>query len=176
MQSLRKNTTTKNTASSPMFIYAKFRGVCKCGRGFIAGEQIEFDPSGRQKRCVQCAKKRASHSGIGQLIDFDSYSGVVQRLKRIDSLPRPLAPHIAHEYWKLMQEISTAPESSKSVTSFLQSTARCCNSSPSERYVVSLLEERQCVHCLQMQSTGDLVLMDFPSRNVHCIWCECTNV
>lgn len=161
--------------ASPVFIYAKFRGVCKCGRGFIAGEQIEFDPSGRQKRCVQCAKKRKAH-GIGQVIDFDSYSGVVQRLKRIAALPRPLAPHIAHEYWNLMQEISTAPDSSKSVVSFVQSAARCCSSSPSERYVVSLLEERQCVHCLQMQSTGDLVLMDFPSRNVHCIWCECTSV
>ncbi len=175
-------TQRKSTASNPVYMYAKFRGVCKCGRGFIAGEQIEFDPAGRHKRCVQCARKRQSTqrtqplTGIGQVIDFDSYSGVVQRLRRIAELPRPLAPHISHEYWKLMQEVSTAPETSKSVNQFLRSNARCCASNPAERYVVTLLEDKICIHCLETQSKGDLVLMDFPSRDVHCIWCECTNL
>src|SRR5256885_935429 len=111
------------TATAPRLIYARYRGVCICGRGFLAGEQIEFDPVARHKRCAKCVKKHPSQqhgNGVnGQVIAFDSYSGVVQRLKRIAALPRPLAPGVVHEYWNLMQEISTAPESTKSVKQFL---------------------------------------------------------
>jgi hypothetical protein len=76
----------------------------------------------------------------------------------------------------LMREISTATESSKSVKQFLQSTARCCSDNDSARYVTTLLKDKPCVHCFQMQNKGELVLMDFPKRNVHCIWCECTHL
>jgi hypothetical protein len=177
MLTQRKSAAT-TTATSPRLIQARYRGVCICGRGFSAGDQIEFDPVGRFKRCGKCVKQHpsAKQNFNGQVIPFDSYSGVVQRLKRIDALPRPLAPNVVHEYWNLMQEISTAPESSKSVRKFLQSAARCCSSDDTERYVVSLLEDKQCVHCFEMQRKGELVLMDFPNRKVHCIWCECTSL
>lgn len=168
----------KNAATARL-MYAKYRGVCKCGRGFLAGEQIEFDPIGRLKRCARCIEKRQSthDAGLGQLIYFDSYSGAVQRLRQISELPRPLAPHVVDQYWKLMREISTAPESSRSVKQFLLSVARCCNrSDKSERYVTTLLADKRCVHCLEVQNSGELVLMEFPSRNVHCIWCECTHL
>lgn len=167
----------ESTATTPRLIYARYRGVCKCGRGFLAGEQIEFDPVGRHKRCIRCVQRRqSSSSGNGQVIHFDSYRGVVQRLKRIAELPRPLAPQVLEEYWKLMTEISTAPESSKSVKQFLQSTARCCTADDSERFAVTLLEDKPCVHCFQTQRRGEIVLMEFPQRNVHCIWCECTHL
>lgn len=175
----RQNTAKVATAAapSPRLMYAKYRGVCKCGRGFIAGEQIEFDPADREKRCIRCVARRRAQTGIaGQVLDFDSYRGVVQRLKAINEMDRPLSPSNMHEYWNLMQEISTAPETSKSVKQFLQSTAKCCKSSDSERFVVTLDEDKPCVHCFQMQKRGELALMEFPSRNVHCIWCECTHV
>ena len=166
---------TATATASPRIMYAKYRGVCRCGRGFLAGEQIEFDPVGRHKRCIRCIEKRQSQAN-GEVVFFDSYRGVVQRLKQISILPRPLAPKVIEEYGKLMREISTAPESSKSVNQFLLSTARCCSSSDSERYVVTLLEDRPCVHCFQVQRVGELALMEFPKRSVHCIWCECTVV
>jgi hypothetical protein len=171
-------TQRANTATAPRLIYARHRGVCKCGRGFLAGEQIEFDPIGRHKRCALCIQKRQSqNNGVnGQVIHFDSYRSSVQRLKQIDNLPRPLQPHIVNEYWALMREVSTAPETSKSVKQFLQSTARCSLSNDEDRFAVSLLEDKPCVHCFTMQKRGDLVLMDFPNRNVHCIWCECTHL
>ncbi len=172
---LRQRDNTARVA--PKVMYARYRGVCKCGRGFIAGEQIEFDPIGRNKRCFRCLQQNQStqQEGQGELLHFDSYSGIVRRLKRIAEMSRPLAPHIQAEYWKLMQEISTASESTKSVTQYLQSTARCCSGDSREHYIVTLSEDRPCVHCFQMQNTGELVFMEFPKRSVHCIWCECTN-
>lgn len=202
MLTQRKSTAPATTTSNaPRLIYAKYRGVCKCGRGFIAGEQIEFDPVGRHKRCRQCIQSRHSSQQYAnnRVVDFDSYRGMVMRLKQIAQLPRPLAPKVKDEYWRLMHEISTAPESSRSVKQFLQAVACCpsddCSShehSPEKevseshssdddrsqtnarRFLVTLLESKQCVHCFQRQQRGELVLMDFPSRKVHCIWCECT--
>src|SRR5262249_2026549 len=89
--------------SAPRLIYAKWRGVCKCGRGFTAGEQIEFDPRSRQKRCRVCIQNRHSSQQYanGRVVDFDSYRGIVMRLKQIADLPRPLAAHTKDEYWKL---------------------------------------------------------------------------
>lgn len=203
MLTQRKSTApTTKTSNAPRLIYAKYRGVCKCGRGFIAGEQIEFDPVGRHKRCRQCIQSRHSSQQFAnrRVVDFDSYRGMVMRLKQIMELPRPLAPRVKDEYWRLMHEISTAPESSRSVRQFLQSIACCpsenCSShdhsinhesaewptsdtpsqSSSRRFLVTLLESKQCVHCFQRQHRGELVLMEFPSRRVHCIWCECTSV
>ncbi len=171
----RKDTTTAKKAT-PFLIYAKYRGVCKCGRGFLAGEQIEFDPIARDKRCIRCINKRQSSSKeFGRVIQFDSYRGVVQRLRQIDKLPRPLAKDVAAEYYKLMSEISTATEASKSVKDYLQSSARCCKSSD-ERFVVTLVEDKACVHCSEILRKGELVLMEFPSRSAHCIWCECTHL
>jgi|GEM_PF-1421970 hypothetical protein len=204
----RKSTAPSTTTSNaPRLIYAKYRGVCKCGRGFIAGEQIEFDPVGRHKRCRQCIQSRHSSQQYAnrRVVDFDSYRGMVMRLKQIAELPRPLAPKVKDEYWRLMREISTAPESSRSVKQFLQSIACCPSEScfshdhsqenqsaenhsaestaseklsqgSSRRFLVTLLESKQCVHCLQRQHRGELVLMEFPSRKVHCIWCECTSL
>lgn len=168
-----------NTAPTPKLMYARHRGVCKCGRGFIAGEQIEFDPISRNKRCARCIEKRLQvqpNSANGQLLHFDSYRGVIQRLRTINSMARPLAPHVVNEYWRLMRDISTAPETSKSVKEFLETTARCCSPNDAERFAVSLSEERECVHCFEPQKIGEMVLMDFPNRNVHCIWCACTRL
>lgn len=201
MLTQRKSTApTTATSNAPRLIYAKYRGVCKCGRGFIAGEQIEFDPVGRHKRCRQCIQSRHSSQQYAnrRVVDFDSYRGMVMRLRQIAELPRPLAPKVKDEYWRLMHEISTAPESSRSVKQFLQSIACCpsesCSShehsqesqpaesvasisqGSSRRFLVNLLESKQCVHCLQRQHRGELVLMEFPSRKVHCIWCECTSL
>ncbi|MBX9691552.1 MAG: hypothetical protein K2Z81_04150 [Cyanobacteria bacterium] len=168
---------TKRGAATPFLIFAKFRGVCKCGRGFIAGEQIEFDPANRASRCIRCTEKRRSESkDFGQVIQFDSYRGAVQRLKQIANLPRPLEPQVAEEYYKLMSDISTATEASRSVKDYLESSARCCTSGDSERFVVTLVEDKECVHCFEVQRQGELALMEFPARRVHCIWCECTHL
>lgn len=176
-KSTAPTTSRQTTKTGPRLIYARYRGVCKCGRGFLAGEPIEYDPKGRHKRCIRCIEKRQTSSQEnGQVLHFDSYRGAIQRLKQISQMPRPLAPNVAEEYWKLMLDISTAPETSRSVKMFLESTARCCHSESGERYVVSLLEDKECVHCFQTQKRGELVLMDFPNRNAHCIWCECTHV
>jgi len=170
-----KRENTAKVAPTPRLMYARYRGVCKCGRGFIAGEQIEFDPVGREKRCHRCINKRSLQAN-GQVLDFDSYRGTVQRLKAIAGMARPLSYQMQHEYFNLMQEISTAPETSKSVKNYLQANSRCCKNDSEERYVVALTEDKPCVHCFQVQKAGELVLMDFPNRNAHCIWCECTNL
>ncbi len=169
-------TTTTHTTTARL-MYARYRGFCKCGRGFLAGEQIEFDPIGRHKRCRQCIEKRHSSQQFAnrRVVDFDSYRGVVLRLKQIADLPRPLEPRVKDECWKLMREISTAPESSKSVKQLLESSV-CCPSGDTQRFVVTLVENKRCVNCFQMQYKGELVLMDFPRRKAHCIWCECTNL
>ncbi len=169
------NTATKNdVAAKPRLMYAKYRGVCKCGLGFLAGEQIEFDPVLREKRCRRCIQGSSSQQ-FGQVLDFDSYRGIVMRLKQIAKLPRPLAPNVIDEYWKLMTEISTARETSKSVKEFLESCA-CCPTGTATRLLVALTEDKQCVHCFETQRRGELVMMDFTRRSAHCIWCECTKL
>lgn len=169
MQAQRTNTAT----TTPRLMFAKYRGVCKCGIGFLAGEQIEFDPVGRQARCRRCIQNPSKQNT--NVLEFDSYRGLVMRLKQIADLPRPLAPGVVHEYWKLMHEISTASESSKSVKEFLQSSA-CCPTNKGKRFLVALTERKQCVHCFEKLNRGDLVLMDFSRSGAHCIWCECTKL
>lgn len=168
----QRNNTAKTT--TPRLMVAKFRGVCSCGIGFLAGEPIEFDPATRQKRCRRCIQNPSALQQ-NNVIDFDSYRGLVMRLKQIAELPRPLAPRVVDEYWTLMNEISTAPETSKSVKEYLE-TAACCPKNHSKKFLVTLTEDKQCVHCFEIQKRGELVLMDFTRTSAHCIWCECTKL
>lgn len=181
MLAQRNNTAAKSNSALgaalklPRLMYAKYRGVCKCGLGFLAGEQIEFDPVLREKRCRRCFQTNPTEQ-YGQVLDFDSYRGLVMRLKQIAELPRPLSANVTNEYWKLMMEISTARESSKSVKQHLESSACCPSGDRSQRFLVALTEDKRCVHCFEVQKRGELVLMDFSKRGAHCIWCECTKL
>lgn len=168
----------RRTESLPAsrIITARYKGKCLCGKSFAAGEQIEFDPVGRQTRCLGCYQKQLKlrQQNISDTFDVrdDSQFAIVERLKQIRALPTPLSPRLKDEYDSLLKSLKIAPQCSPSTKLFLQSSANC-KYKGIRLYAVKLGSAAPCLHCRRQQRAGCIVLMEFPSRKVHCIGCDC---
>lgn len=156
-------------------IIARYRGTCSCGKVWSVGDQIEWDPISKKPSCLSCFQRRQqlSKCNLSEVAsDSDHFTEIVERIKRIGGLPSP-ASDLIDEYWQLFDELQQAPPKHSAAKPFLQSRAKC-RTKNIVPYVVRLSRKQLCVHCLRLQD-GVIVLMDFSSKSVHCIRCECSH-
>lgn len=155
---------------------ARYKGKCLCGRSIAAGDQMEFDPIGRQTKCLACYQKqlKLKQQNVFELAapEEEPQFAIVERLKQIRALPTPLSPRLNDEYDSLLSSLKNASECSHSTKLFLQSAANS-KYTGTRLFAVKLSDTRSCTICKQPQTSGCFALMEFPSRQVRCLQCEC---
>jgi hypothetical protein len=157
----------------PLLTRATVEGRCTCGVAITIGDDVYFDrKTGQIASCGLCAQR---HNGLGMggqlpLKNRGDALQVIDRVKQLKMLPRPLSSAASRELWQLVLRLKTELVHKTEVERFSLELAQ--RRFPQEQLMVNVTAcQSQCVICRQNIRVGVRVVSAIRIKKSLCLTC-----
>jgi hypothetical protein len=152
---------------------ANVEGHCTCGAAITIGDDVYFD--GRATEIVSCSLCAQRENGLGRggqlaLKNRGDVQQVIDRVKQLKMLPRPLSSAAGRELWQLVLRLKTELIHRPEVEKFSLELARR-RFPQAELVVTEAPGQGQCVICRQGIRGGSRAVYAMRVRKSICLGC-----
>ncbi|HEY9790738.1 MAG TPA: hypothetical protein V6D22_10090 [Candidatus Obscuribacterales bacterium] len=146
---------------------ARYSGICHCGKRIRQGTNCNFDKLTRKLVCKSCTKLAAA--GVAANVPASAAQQVMDRLKQIYVMPKPLSAEVETEMEQLLLRLRTEFSSDYSARRLLAEMLGL--QLKGETACIAMRYGDRCHGCSEHQLAGTAAVW---CKSSHRIWClEC---